>query len=333
MSRRRPSSTLYAQRSSARTGGPAVRLPSVLYWPPWHGQPKPAGSTGVYVTFRRPARYVRCLSGVVGPFACTGQPRWTQRLERIVKLGSPSSRPLKRTYAVRSATSPSSGFMLNCVISHSPSLKVSSGPRSTSMSMKPSPFLKGGRPAKTSGGIVTRAPIAAPRPNVMAERKVLRLASCSPIDARAICSPAAGAAAAAGSRPALARHVVDPGDPEQDHDDGADGHDPPAHEQADERERDSNGHADRPEAEGLVVTLGNVLGLIHRSPGLRVAYASIQSLRISPVNVVADASKPYSRQRRSTSSLTSADISISSGHGRASSSGSLCVASMPSLPP
>ena len=27
----------------ARTGGPAVRLPSVSYWPPWHGQPKPAG--------------------------------------------------------------------------------------------------------------------------------------------------------------------------------------------------------------------------------------------------------------------------------------------------
>ena len=34
-------------------GGPAVRLPSESYWPPWHGQPNPpAGNTGVYVTFR-----------------------------------------------------------------------------------------------------------------------------------------------------------------------------------------------------------------------------------------------------------------------------------------
>ena len=32
----------------------------------------------------------------------------------------------------------------------------------------------------------------------MAERNVLRLVSCAPTDARAICSPAAGAAAAAG---------------------------------------------------------------------------------------------------------------------------------------
>ncbi len=180
---------------------------------------------------------------------------------------------------------------------------------------------------------MTRAPIPAPRPSVIAERKVFRVASCSPTDARSMCSPAAGADAATGVGPALSRHVVDPRDPEEDHDGGADRDDPPAHEQADEAERDADGHADRPEAEGLLVTLGNVLGLIHRSPGLRVAYVSIQSCRISAVNVVADDSKPYSRQRRSTSSFTSADISISSGHGRASSSGSLCVASMPSLPP
>ena len=43
------------------------------------------------------------------PLVWTGQPRWTQRLERTVKLGAPSSRPLLRMYAVRRVTSPSSG--------------------------------------------------------------------------------------------------------------------------------------------------------------------------------------------------------------------------------
>ena len=33
-----------------------------------------------------------CLVLVDGPFGCTGQPRWTQRLERIVKLGCRPSR-------------------------------------------------------------------------------------------------------------------------------------------------------------------------------------------------------------------------------------------------
>ena len=35
-----------SKRSSERTGGPAVRLPSASYRPPWHGQPKLAASTG-----------------------------------------------------------------------------------------------------------------------------------------------------------------------------------------------------------------------------------------------------------------------------------------------
>ena len=42
---------------------------------------------------------------------------------------------------------------------------------------------------------------------------------------------------------------------------------------------------------------------------------------------------PYLVQRRVTTSRISSDITISSGQGRASSSGSLCVASMPSFPP
>ncbi len=220
--------------------------------------------------------------------------------------------------------------MLNCVISHSPSLNVSRGPRSTSTSMKPCPFLKGGKPAKTIGGMVTIAPMAAPSPRVMAERNVLRLVSCC-ADRRARDLLARSWRCRRGRRwLVLAHDVVDPGDAEEHDDHGADGHDPPAHEQADECERDADGNADRPEARCRRVTL---LGLVHRSPGLRVACCSIQSCRISPVNVVTVASRPYSRQRLSTSSLISADISISSGHSRASSSGSLCVASMPSLPP
>ena len=43
-----------SERSSARTGGPATRFPSVSYWPPWHGQPKPVTSTGVSRDVLRP---------------------------------------------------------------------------------------------------------------------------------------------------------------------------------------------------------------------------------------------------------------------------------------
>ena len=63
-------------RSSARTGGPAVRLPSVSYWPPWHGQPKPAGLVGISTTL---SSNVDFSSSKMGPFGCVGQPRWTQR--------------------------------------------------------------------------------------------------------------------------------------------------------------------------------------------------------------------------------------------------------------
>ncbi len=47
---RLPSMIENSARSSARTGGPAVRFPSVSYWPPWQGQPKPTASTGIRST-------------------------------------------------------------------------------------------------------------------------------------------------------------------------------------------------------------------------------------------------------------------------------------------
>src|SRR5205085_5859879 len=120
-------------RSSARTGGPAVRLPSVSYWPPWHGQPKPpAGSVGVKSTtplfvFSSSFRLVN-----IGPFGCTGQPRCAQRFERTVKLGLPPTTPLLRTYAVRRETSPSGGLLRKVATTNSPSLKFEIGPRSIS---------------------------------------------------------------------------------------------------------------------------------------------------------------------------------------------------------
>ena len=135
------------------------------------------------------------------------------------------------------------------------------------------------------------APIAAPRPSVMAERNVLRDASCSPIGRARDLLAGRRRSGSCRRRPALAHDVVDPPDAEEHHDHGADGDDPPAHEQADEREGDSDGYADRPDACCRRVT---VLGLVQRSSGLRVACSSIQSCRISPVNVVAVASRPYS---------------------------------------
>src|SRR6185436_11344725 len=90
-------------RSSARTGGPEVRLPSVSYWPPWHGQPKPAiEMAGTSDT----SRNREAFAGSSGPFGCTGQPRWAQWFEMIVKLGWSFSWPLYRMNAVRLDTVP-----------------------------------------------------------------------------------------------------------------------------------------------------------------------------------------------------------------------------------
>ena len=61
-------------------------MPSVSYWPPWHGHPKPAIEiVGISVT----SLYFFVLGGSSGPFGCTGQPRCAQWFEMIVKLGWP----------------------------------------------------------------------------------------------------------------------------------------------------------------------------------------------------------------------------------------------------
>ena len=75
-----------------------MRLPSVSYWPPWHGQPKPAGCEGVLMTVFVPSLLVVVLVRLssTGPFGCTGHPRCAQRFDRTVKLGSLSRKPLLR---------------------------------------------------------------------------------------------------------------------------------------------------------------------------------------------------------------------------------------------
>ena len=95
-----------------------MRFPSVLYWPPWHGQPKPAMETvGMSVT--SPICFVFFSSS--GPFACTGQPRCAQWFEMIVKLGWPFSWPLYRTNAVRLDTSPCDWSAMYVTIRYFPS--------------------------------------------------------------------------------------------------------------------------------------------------------------------------------------------------------------------
>ena len=102
-----------------------MRLPSVSYAPPWHGQMKPpAGVVGISVISFSPLFTVFCSSSKIGPPGCTGQPRCAQRLEMIVKLGSPFSSPLLRTKAVRRETSPCAGFSMKVATTYWPSREV-----------------------------------------------------------------------------------------------------------------------------------------------------------------------------------------------------------------
>ena len=121
------------ERSSARTGGPAIRFPSVSYWPPWHGQPKPVTSTGS----------ARCRSGPdrLLPFL-EEQPVRLHRAAEMHATGEEHRegrdpfgvRPLLRMYIVRRVTSPISGSSRKVAITNSPSGKSSIGPSTISSS-------------------------------------------------------------------------------------------------------------------------------------------------------------------------------------------------------
>ena len=78
------SQILKPQRSGARTGGPAMRLPSVSYEPPWHGQMKPpAGIVGISVTWLSFSFSVWLFASSIGPPGWTGQPAY----ERVFGAG------------------------------------------------------------------------------------------------------------------------------------------------------------------------------------------------------------------------------------------------------
>src|SRR3954471_19355494 len=136
--------------------------------------------------------------GPLGPFACTGQPRWTQWFEMIVKLGTCScglsgfgTLPLLRTKAVRRLTSPSAASTTNVAMYHWLSGNIEIGPRSTLCCSWPR---KDGRSAKPATGSVIRPPIAAPRARVLPSRKTLRVTAVSGTGTRATpCWSAGGA--------------------------------------------------------------------------------------------------------------------------------------------
>ena len=147
-----------------------MRFPSVSYWPPWHGQPKPAGED--WISRTGPFAVVSRDVFPIGPFACTGQPRCAQRFEMIVKLGSFLKIPLLRTNAVRRETSPCGGIDHERRDQPLPLGEV--GDRAEVDLV--APLVRGttGSSAKPATGTVTTPPISAPSPMVMLSRKRLR---------------------------------------------------------------------------------------------------------------------------------------------------------------
>src|SRR5262245_1878600 len=106
-----------------------------------------------------------------GPFGWTGQPRWAQRFEMIVKLGPLSVAPLFRMYALRRDTGPWLASRRKVAITNWFSGKFVIGPRSTFFGCW---FTNAGATMKPSTGTVTMPPINAPSPRVEASRKTLR---------------------------------------------------------------------------------------------------------------------------------------------------------------
>ena len=98
---------------------------------------------------------------------------------------------------------------------------------------------------------------------------------------------------------------------------------------ADEDEDDTDRKADRPQARARKMVLVAI-----RFHGQRRTREGVAELcRICPFPAAGSSEMPYSAQRCVTRSRISGDISISGGHSRVPSSGPLCVASMPILPP
>ena len=141
-----------------------MRLPSVSYWPPWHGQPNPAIEiVGISVAS------LKCLVDLSssGPLGCTGQPRCAQWFEMMVKLGRLFSCPLFRTNAARRETSPCFSSSVNVTTTYFPSGKFEIGPMSWSFT----PCLRKAGPIMNPiAGAVTMPPISPPTPSVDSSR-------------------------------------------------------------------------------------------------------------------------------------------------------------------
>src|SRR5262249_43052324 len=121
---------------------------------------------------------------------------------------------------------------------------------------------------------------------------------------------------------AAAADVSDPEEAEDERQARADGNHGPAHDQPDEDANDAYGKANRPQARR---------GAGRFAPptparGIQSSLDLAGQRRDKPYN-------PYSVQRRSTRALISSLMRISGGHSRVPSSGPLCVASIPILPP
>ena len=202
-------------------------------------------------------------SSSIGPFGWTGQPRWTQRLKMVVKLGTPSSvRPLLRMNAVRRETSPCSGLSRYVAITYWPSGKFEIGPRSTSNVSTPSPMNDGSTPKPRAGSVTPGADQAADADrrereerravDVVAEIRLRR-------DGRDVRQAGRG-----GGDGMAHEQVAHPEEAEDERDDRADDQHGDADDQPDEDARDADGEADRPEARarqvvGVVLVVHSVI--------------------------------------------------------------------------
>ena len=216
--------------------------------------------------------------------------------------------------------------------------------------------MKGGRPAKTDGGIVTMAPMTRAQAERRRARGTSYAGSARLLAGRRarICSPAAaGSGARLGGRLRLARRRRrSRGNAEDDRD-----HAPTAtiHQltTTPTRRSDADREADRPDARcawtcwllrrsirSLVNTCRSRSGRASRIQPARqrrvndVTVGEWPSTRVDPrCGTAVEPRSPYSRQRRSTSSLDlAAHLDLLRPRPRVLL-GHLCVASMPILPP
>ena len=204
---------------------------------------------------------------------------------------------------------------------------------------------------KPSTGSVTTAPIAAPTPSVEASRNAgARVRRQRRRRRRGGCGCRCAGLVGDGARlrldrghlvPHVAGDVPRPEDPERDREDRADRRDDPGDDEADAAGTQPRSRSRSARGSGLVrAGCRDSCRSTRALPWIQYPWSPACQRRavcrdVGILHFAEDACQEmrYSAQRRVTRSRISSLMTISSGHGRASSSGSLCVASMPSLPP